>query len=325
MWPQTKLILTSAVLAAMIWWFADQADRTEATIAVQARLLTDPDGEVVARFDGPTHLRLNVSVRGTNKAIRSLVASGSGGVVEIDWVVPPDAPLGQTTQETYSVMKAAPRFNGVTILSVHPRRATIIVDHYVTHELPLRIAEGASVFSGEPRLDPPAARVRILESNWARVPVDARRISLNLDDYLSGQPQGRLLNFDVAPPVLLAGQPITVEPETINVKLTLRERSAQRTIAPVVVKFAVAGDLWGNYLPELKDPSVQRLEITVVGPDEALDRISAKDILGIIDVTSDDVSPDREYRLKRPVFILPPGIRLKEEPPLVEFRLRPAH
>ena len=322
MWDQTKLISVTVILSGLIWWFADQADRTEATIAVGVRLVSDEQSGLVARFPDRDRLRLMVSIRGTRKTIQALSASGSSEAVEIKWHLPTDAQLGIGSYKTQPAVVTARQFNGVTVLSVHPQEVDISVDRFDIHEVPIRVDAGSHLFTGEPTLDPPSATVRILQSNWQRIPMDSRHLVLDLEDDLSGKVEERLLSFDIALPLQLAGHPISVQPESVKIKLTLREQASERQIAPVVVKFAVASELWGDYLPQLKDPTVLRLEITVVGSEEALERISPQDVLGIIDVTSDDISQTGEFRLKRPVFLLPPGIRLKTEPPLIEFRLQ---
>jgi hypothetical protein len=211
----------------------------------------------------------------------------------------------------------------VVAADTFPKQATIVVDRFVNQEVPVRVQEGAYAFAGEPQIDPPSVTVRIRESAWAQVPVEARQLQLGLENYLRRQPEGRLLTFEVALPTQLAGHSIEVDPAAVTVSLTLEERTSERRIAPVVVKFAVASELFGAYRIELRDPSMERLEIAVLGSEDALAQLAAKDVLGIIDVTSDDVAPEGEYRFKRPVFILPPGIRLKGEAPQVEFMLRP--
>ena len=322
-WTQAKLILITCLLTGLIWVFADQADRREATRSVQLRLLPAPGSDLVAQFLDPQTGRLSVRVRGTNRALQNLGASGSESPVLVDWRLSSDYPLGRSTQEMRSLLGDSPEFAGVALADVYPPQVTIMVDRFVLQELPIRVPEGAYAFAGEPRIDPPSATVRIRESVWKELPVEARQLQLALDNYLRRQPEGQLLSFQAALPTQLAGRAVMVDPPTVQVNLTLQERSSERKLAPVVVKFAVASELWGAYRPELRDPSMERLEITVVGSQDALAQLTAQDVLGIIDVTSDDVAPQGEFGFKRPVFILPPGVRLKGEAPQVEFMLRP--
>ena len=323
-WTQVKLILITCLLTGLVWVFADQADRREATYPVQLRLVPEPYSDLVAGFLEPESGRVSLRVRGTNRALQSLGASSSESPLVVEWRLPDNCPVGPNTQQVQGIVADAPLFAGVDVADSYPSHVTIVVDRYVLRELPIRVQEGAYAFAGQPQIDPPSAVVRIQESAWKELPVEARQLQLSLGDYLRHQPQSRLLSFEAALPTLLAGHPITADPTAVQVTLTLQERTSERRIAPVVVKFAVASELWGAYRPELRDPSMERLEIVVVGSQDALAQLAAQDVLGIIDVTSDDVAPEGEFRFKRPVFILPPGIRLKGEAPQVEFMLRPA-
>jgi hypothetical protein len=322
-WAQAKLIVTTCLLTALIWVFADQSDRREATLAVQLRLMPDPDSDLVASFVNPASGRVTVLFRGTNKVIEKLTSASADAPLQLDWPIHADSPLGQSTYPLQRVVSDSPRFAGVVVADTIPKQATIVVDRFVRQELPVRVQEGAYAFAGEPQIDPPSVTVRIRESAWRQVPVEARQLQLPVENYLRRQPEGRLLTFEAAVPAQLAGHSIEADPTAVTVSLTLEERTSERRIAPVVVKFAVASELGGAYRIELRDPSMERLEIAVLGSEDALAQLAAKDVLGIIDVTSDDVAPEGEFRFKRPVFILPPGIRLKGEAPQVEFMLRP--
>jgi hypothetical protein len=322
-WTHAKLIITTFLLTALIWVFADQADRREATLTVQLRLMPDPDSDLVANLANPENGRATVLLRGTNKAIEKLTSGSTEAPLQVDWPIHADSPLGQSTYQLQRIVSDSPRLAGVVVADTFPKQAVIVVDRFVNQEVPVRVQEGAYAFAGEPQVDPPSVTVRIRESAWRQVPVEARQLLLGLENYLRRQPEGRLLTFEVAVPTQLAGQSVEVHPAAVTVSLTLEERTSERRIAPVVVKFAVASDLCGAYRIELRDPSMERLEIAVLGSEDALAQLAAKDVLGIIDVTSDDVAPEGQYRFKRPVFILPPGIRLKGEAPQVEFMLRP--
>ncbi|UCG33189.1 MAG: hypothetical protein JSU68_00880 [Phycisphaerales bacterium] len=323
MWTKAKLVATTFLLTVLIWVFADQSDRREATLTVQLRLIPDPGSDLVASFVSPESGRATVLFRGTNKVIEKLTSGSADAPLQVDWPIHADSPLGPSTYPLQRVVSDSPRFAGVVVADTFPKQASILVDRFVKQELPVRVQEGAYAFAGEPQIDPPSVTVRIRESAWRQVPVEARQLQLGLENYLRRQPEGRLLTFEVAPPTQLAGHAIEVTPAAVTVSLTLKERTSERRIAPVVVKFAVASELGGGYRIELRDPSMERLEIAVVGSEDALAQLAAKDVLGIIDVTSDDVAPEGEFRFKRPVFILPPGIRLKGEAPQVEFMLRP--
>lgn len=322
-WTQLKLILTTCLLTSLVWVFADLADRREATISVQLRLVPELHSDLVAKFIDPESGRFSVRIRGTNRALQSMGASGTESPLIVDWPLPADYPVGPGTHQVPRILTASPYFAGVVVTDAYPAQANILVDRYVLRELPIRVREGAYAFAAQPQIDPPSVTVRIRESAWKELSVEARQLQLSLDNYLRRQPEGRLLSFEVALPTQLAGHPVTADPPAVDVNLTLQERTSERRIAPVVVKFAVASELWGSYRPELRDPSMERLEIVVVGSEDALAQLAAQDVLGIIDVTSDDVAPQGEFRFKTPVFILPPGIRLKGEPPQVEFMLRP--
>jgi hypothetical protein len=315
--------MVTCLLTVLIWVFADQADRREVSVPVRLRLVPSPNSDLEARFIDPESGVVKVRVRGTNRALQRLGTSDPAGAIVVDWRLPAGSPVGRSTHELQPLLDGSPRFAGVVVADTYPRQATIEVDRYVVRELPIRVRSGTYAFVSEPVVDHPSVKVRILESAWREIPVEARQLQLSLDNHLKRKPQGQLLSFDVALPRLLAGHPITVEPENVNINLTLQERTSERKIAPVVVKFAVASELWGAYRPELRDPSQERLEIVVLGSEDALAQLAARNVLGIIDVTSDDISPQGEFRIKRPVFLLPPGIRLKGEAPQIEFRLAP--
>jgi hypothetical protein len=320
---QVKLVSVTAALTVLIWAYAARLDRGEESLPVQLEVVTPPGSDLVAEILRPAKRRATVRVRGSNAALREVRQLRESQELIIEWRLSPDVQPGLVSEQIGVVVQRHPLFADLKVLEANPETVKARVYRYVTVELPVRFQVGAYSLVGEPQVEPRTADVRVLESSWNALALDRRQLQVSLVDYLRNKPEGALLEFDAVLPNQIGGLPVTTEPGAVHVTLTLRGQTREVPLAPVVIKLAVAKDLWEVYRPEFKDPAAWRTEIVAVGPSDAIARLRANDVLGIIDVTSADVTSDGSYRIRRPEFILPPGVQLKGQPPEIEFRLVP--
>ncbi len=318
---QVKLILTTAALSVLIWAYAARLDLGEEVRLVQFEIVPPADGDLVATMVHPARAQATVRLRGSNAALRELRTVHGADQLRFDWHIPVGTPPGELKQSVRALFERQRGLHGLAVTETEPESFVARIDRYIRVELPIRLQIGSYTVVGEALATPRTTSVRVLESAWEKVPLDQRHVPVVLDDYLRDKPEGVELSFEASLTNQIAGAAISADPPKINVKLTLRGQTREVTLAPVVIKLAIAEDLLRTYRPELRDPAGWRTQIVVQGPPDVIGRLRPNEVLGIIDVTSADVSVDGTYRTRRPVFLLPPGVQLKGDAPEVDLRL----
>lgn len=326
MWNEIKLLMVTAVITLLVWFYAAQLDTTQESAPVLLTVVPPPESDLYVRADEGFPIRVSVRLLGPNAAMRMLRSRLAGEPLAVRWPVPPETPTGRRRIRTTEILASHPLFDelGLRVIGAVPEMITIDVDRYLRHTVTVQPKVNAYRVLGEPSADPPRVQLRLLESQWRNRLADLQTIPLLLDPYLRNQPEGRPLEFDVPLPTLLEGLPVLPDPPHVRVRVVLKERTMERSLAPVVLKFAVSPELWESYRIELPDKGALTREVRVVGPEEIVARLEPQDLLGIIDVSLADARLQGEATIIRAAHIvLPPGVELVGDPPEVEFRLVP--
>jgi len=318
---QLRMLLLTAVLAGLIWFAADQLDSSEFTVEAEIRPVVPASAPLAVRIEEPAGGLVKLEIRGRNAALNSLRGEMAGNRLPIRWMAEETLSPGEHQLDVLHLVAGDKLLLPFSVLSAKPARLRAVVDRYVTQDVPIQVNPGLFRLAGEARIEPAAATVRMLESHWRNL--GDRSLELAIEKLLQGQPEGRLLTFEVPLPAQLAGQPASIQPKSAHVSVTLSERNVRRTLAPVVIKFAMSVDMSARFGLELRDAGAGTTDIQVIGPAERVATLEPQDILGVIEVNSEDAAATDKFLLRTPHFLLPEGVRLGGEPEPVEFRLIP--
>jgi len=283
------------------------------------------EADEVVSLVRPDDGHLQVTVHGPNRSIQWLLGEAPTRLLRLDWPVPGELDSGRHRFNAVEQLDDLAYFKdrALSVTAVEPRTFEVEIDRYVWTELPVEARVLAHHLVGAAQIDPPTIRARILSSALRRIRPHERRIALLLDERLNNQPEGKLLRMEVPVPVRLGPATILPEPDHVIVKLTLRERTSEKRLEPVVIKFLLDARTWQEYIPspDYEIPLTQA--ITVRGPKEIVEQLKPEDVVGQIEITSRDLTDPTVPRWRQPHFILPPGVELVGEPPPVEFALMP--
>lgn len=317
-----RMITLTVALAALIWFAADQLDSGELSIEAEIRPAVPSGTPLAVRIADPPGGVVRLDLVGPNAAIGALRGRLLGNRLTVEWTVDPTMAPGTHELAVLRIVANDEALLPFAVQSARPSSIQVVVDRYLTRQIPIELNPGLFKLAGEARIDPPTAVVRALESQW-----DAygdRPLELSIEKDLQGQPEGTILDFVVPLPAQLGGQPASIQPKSVRVAVTLTERKARKTLRPVAIKFAISADLTQRYAVELSDSGVGTIEVEVVGPADVVNPLEAQDILGVIEVKSEHAALAGKDLRAEPKFLLPEGVRLASTPPAVEFRLVPA-
>jgi hypothetical protein len=329
--------LLAAMVAALIWVFAEGESISTRTVIATVSFANEPAGDILIRpDDSEFHGSAQVRLEGTTRSIDAAaiivgnsfkIAPGMAGVPNT-----PGEKRYVNLREAISSIPDLQRMGGM-VAGVEPRVVNVHVIKLVSRELPVRVElGGAVVLDTEPVCKPATVTIRVSEQMAARIPDGAFAVAMVSEADL------RRLRADVAqsvpavirPPVEVAGvDPLVLTPEQASVTLRLKRTVDTLHIPTVPVWFSMPPtEDAGKWIVELQDKFIT--DVTLSGPTDQLERIRSGKwaVKAMVELTSDEL--EKGIQSKPAIFPdLPPGVTASANSQIVRFikvvRREPGH
>ncbi len=270
-------IIAAAIVALLIWAYANDRTRETATVSGTVRIAaSDPR----ANFIEPTGaVTVSMEVRGSRRAIERVedalrtgvsLATGSGVIPSEPGEFPID--LKDAIAADAGIMAT-----GIEIARTKPEEIRVQIGKLVTDQVPVTAVLPRASVQGEIVIDPPVVAVTLPEA--ARIAVGA--ISLDaLVDTKNLEP-GRLHAVDVdlkLPDSLNRWKELVrVVPPRAKVSFSLLATTGQFVISSIPVEVAVAPAALDHYEVTLLSGSTSVPNVVVTGPLASIDQLRNAD------------------------------------------------
>jgi hypothetical protein len=305
-----KQLLWVAPLTLLIWVYAEREQQVDDTIRVTidahssdpkttVRLLDPPDGSVLMNIKGP---RSRI-----DELHRTLESRPTPVRVE----VPPGLPPTQRLLEVKQAVQNDSRFTGVSVSGSQPPRVNVEVDRLEERGVPVQLRPQDRANFEQPVFTPSEVKVRVPAKTLEGPLKNNLTVYADLSNFpdmspgLKSDVRGIPLKLDKA-----EGLPdVTVEPSTVSVSLTVRQRNSSITLnQPLFIREEDDSPLLRNAARITFDPNMYQVKLQ--GPPDALAMIEKNpdSVRAVITLTRDELqqggSVSKEIR-----FDLPPGVK----------------
>jgi hypothetical protein len=314
---RTGILVT--LITMLIWLLAesrtvqlrvtDLSPRLEVT-AASRQVVRPPPG---VRLPETVKLTLSGSAAGVNEVIRSLEGRltlrvgievpASPGIHEIN--------LREVLRDSDLIVNA-----GVGVLEVNPDRISVEVDDLTSASLPVRVIapEGVAFETqGAPRALPSVLRLRGPASVLARLAGSEAVVYLDparVAELIPGQPE-MISRLRVDVPQDPDRWATTVEPEYLDVALTLRSRTQTLVLAAMPVQVLLAPGEVGRWSVTLQPGDQDMVGVEVTGPSDQIERLRSGEIVptALIALSFDELERAVESKVAQ-IQGLPPGVQV---------------
>ena len=323
MWRYLKSAVAVVVVTLIIWFFAE-AESLRSTEVRGVEITFQP-------LDGARYVvdlsQETPGVRG-NSVRADLVISGSAAALEPvertlrrPLIVSPgmaglSASPGRQTVDLQELLMLHPelRGRGVSFRSVSPVAVEATVDELVTRPVKIEVEVPGAELEGAPELRTTTASVTLPASHAGKVSESTSVLARVEPAALTRLTPGRkesIPNVRLLPPADLAGLPrLRIDPQTVDVSLTLRSKTASVKIASVPVAVRLAPGELGKWLIEIPQQDWFLTDVTVTGPGELIKQVQDKTLPLVATVPLSFEELERGIPSKEAVFSeLPSGLR----------------
>lgn len=323
-------ILVVTLVTLTIWLFAEAEslghESLPATVeisAVDASRLVQP----ATGWDGRVTLDVSGSRRGLER-LRDLLSQ------PVRIALPGTMPEGEQSIDLLDSLQLSESLvrSGVTIESVRPLRAGVMVREIVTRQVPIRAELTGVQVTGPVAVTPDKADVRLpralAESLGdkleviARVP-ESQRARLD-------QPGPVAVQAELSLPGLLAGE-TAAQLLTPRASLAFSVRSTLTTATfTFPVQVLTLPIEWGDWTVEIRDED-ERLTVELSGPSDVIDKLKSPEerLIAVLALSSDDLAKKVTSKeagfgvVREGVYSpLPAGVQVKTDKRTVRFEVK---
>lgn len=322
-------IFAVTLVTLTIWLFAEAESLGHQTLPITVEIAPgDPSRMVYAStgWDG----RVTLDISGSRRALelaRDLLAQ------PLKVPLPGSTPEGEQGIDLFQLLTVneALARTGVTVESVRPLRAGVVVQEIVTRQATIRAELVDIQVQGDIAVTPDKADVRLPKLVAARLGEKFEVIARVPADQRSrlGQPGPVAVQADVVLPPSLADergvQLLTPKASlAFSIKSTLT--SAQFAFPVQVLTLPIE---WGDWTVKIREED-ERLNVELTGPSDIIDRLKSPEerLIAILALSSDDLA--RKVTMKDAGFgvvrngvfsPLPAGIQVKADSRSVRFEV----
>lgn len=285
-----------ALILAVIVWYAIQPSISFETVSgdVPVRVLVDPGWAVLEQSSGT----VDVHFRGSREGIRYLSHEQVEIVVDI---------RGMAYEESITVpldVRDVRAPTAVRPVFIRPSELTLSVDQEVDREVPVRVH-----IQGNP---PEGYEVESVKTTPSVVIVSGPRQRLEAIEAIRTTPidmEGRLQSFKLRVGLVPPSRTWTarMDPERVDVGITLVERSAAVALEEMRIKALFGARIWREVVLRPTHADVE-----LVGRAELLEALTARDVQVYVDLAG--LEPGVEHEVPVRVHV-PPRVRLERVVP----------
>jgi len=337
---RVRLILLVTLVALLVWVYAEGESLRADTITVDVELVGGSDELFVMPEPGERWTgRVTVQLRGSTASLDRL-RDRLGSPVKLT------ATAGELPREPGShrvdlrdALRRDETFRGagVSMEMVEPEAVEVRVQALDHREVVVQVEAPSVQLAGPAKSDPARVRVSIPAALAETLdePVRARAVvgALRLEQG-EGLVPGQGATVPGVPvtlePSWLAGTPgLVVEPESVDVTLTISSGRSEYTIRSMPVRVVVPGVSSGRLAVEVPDDDQFLVDVTLAGPSPAIDRLRRgvrEPPMAIVVLEADRlaaISEPVELQLAPRLTGLPAGVEVATELPLIRVRVRP--
>lgn len=326
-----RTFVTVVVLTLLIWFYADQASTQSKDVVVWLNLR--PPGSAKWRFADPNSERVRVAMTlsGPAGSLSEIQESLEEDRLRLAYVIEADPPSGPYRVELLNKLDSLEEIQrrGLSVRNVTPPVVIVLVDRFVTKELPVVAQADTFKIVQTTTVAPPTVKVTMPESQIDKPEqteivanieaLDAHRARIL--EYLrdSGAKPGEGIGLHDVPLVRPPGA--ILDHERVFVKAVIERREQSKLLRSVYVRFDVSADQWHKYNLEVKDSAALALEVKVRGPSDLVASLTPQDVRAIVAIETGDAIKTEGWLTRTVNFVLPPGVVLDQAAPQIQFRL----
>ncbi len=320
-------------LTILIWAAADQLVTETDDIRAKIRVVAVTNSNLVVQpLRGAPEL-FSIRISGRQSEVRKLRDQGILRLnLTIDEFHTLESEIGLRKLHLRDEIQGIPELAGCVVQSVEPPTLDVSVDRRIEVSIPVRLRPGAMDYAVDPTLDIDSVRATLLQSRYDELKDSNPNIVVDAESYLREQPEDQPLRFSVPLPLKAETDVgtlaiMSIVPDSVTLRATLRLRLVHDTIPAVPIKFLVSHTVNNRYLIEFRDPNpILTLSVDVIGPQDAVDKLKSGEekIFAMINIGTPNAFADGSYQFLKPEFNLPPGVTLQDNQRTeVEVRLIP--
>ena len=277
---QMRLILSSVVLTALIWTYADRAGHRPLTISVPVTIApAESDSPLVLRFADadendprPNVKSIQMTFRGPNRAIDQLKSIHDYGGFRLTVKIAAEE-LSPGPQRRYLANDLGDDPDilrrGLTLDSISPDAVDFIVDRYRTEAVKVNPVVGSfeAHLDGKPIIEPPEVNARVLASKLGEgfsLPTIPLPLEERIREEIDAHERQLSLIFTIpleSPP----GIDATFDPDEVQVTVKLKALTIVKriTVRPLGVNDKTQGLFREGYEIEWRDPSDAKFTVPI--------------------------------------------------------------
>ena len=315
------------VITAMIWVYADLEVSELRQFTATLHLRAPKAGQIVLLT--PAEMTVTFRAKGSRRSLEEFQRwlTDHDEVIEYDLSAYEPGEYKERTDRLLNGVDDLIR-QGVSVQQAEPNPVVIHLDELVSREAPVRLDHVGGVLDGEPRRNPPRVTVTAAKSVWERIDqeTEAPVIRTTRQD-LSQRRAGEPVTFSAALVASVAGQTVQLDPQSVEVTLTVSQQTDQRTLTVNVRVISPpewpSDGTWVEYELQRKDPLAWRAEITVLGAKTDLDQLRVEDVLAFVELSQDDMQPVQSWSERQVQVRFPPGMQLQlaGQAPTLQFKM----
>jgi hypothetical protein len=324
-----RTFLAVAFLTLVIWVWADLEQQTDETFFVPVEVQV-PAGFEVAKVSPD---RLKVKVRGPSAEIRGLMETGPGKpnrrVCRLLLTDPGKLAPGTVRVRAVEGFRHwdENRVVPLAVLTLDDKPledVTVEVEHLVQVRVPVEVRVVGAVVKAAAS-QPAEVTATVSESRFqALAPAKRKAVAVVK---VSALPPDLQIREKVPLELGLGGAEgvrAAFDPRIVEVTATIESASATKTLAQVPVAIAAPPDVLRTYDVVFQDESVLLVDLRVEGPRELVEPLTPGQVGLWLALTAADKPVEEGPWIGRvpQASGLPPGVRLAEPPPTINFNLK---
>jgi hypothetical protein len=285
------------LVTVLIWAFAESESLRTEKLALDLRLENAADRIVRVAPGQDWKGAAEATIEGSTAALSAL----KDALVHRPVTLAPGADLpldpGDHPVDLRDVLRANSAFarRGVTITEVRPQNVLIIVDQLETRSVRVQVVVPDGEIMGQPEAVPATVKLSMPKADWAKLPPDPAVIARIDAPVLRSLPEGQRTTVPkvrLEPPVTITGaEVVSLNPESVDVTLTVQNRTAAFTLASVPVQIRIPAVETGRWDIEIPEEDQFLKDVVVHGTRDQIDQIrsGATKVIAFVPLTFDDL------------------------------------
>jgi hypothetical protein len=314
-------VLTVSVITLLVWLVAEGQTLRQQRMSLQIGFPNEGEVEgarVVRVLPGQAWVgNAEVVAEGATSSLQRLADLLRGRVaLSIGQQLPGEPGEHEVDLRTALRNTDAFRRAGVNVESVQPERVSVEIDTLEVLSIPVRVDVGRAELDGSPSVSPasilvsmPSSVATVLRNSGGAVEAVARVTQDQMRALVPGRTE-RVVGVAVELPGALRERwLVRADRTSVDVDLRLRSRASTLTIPRLPVRLLLAPSELGRWRITIPPTDQDLIDVTLTGPEEALDRIRRREVTPTAVVELGFEELERGIRSKQAsIFGLPPGV-----------------